>query len=199
MSRRRSSPPAPRFDARWQAKRRRKAGWRRWSRIAGLVLVTAALTLGLRWWHGDGDAGGEWVQVQRAFSLCGRGQSSAACVIDGDTVWLPPPAGSAKGAPPRRIRLAGFDAPELEGACEAERTAAIAARGALLAWLRAGPFEWNGGAEPPRDQYGRELRNARRTAPDGTRSLLAEHMRGAGLAGGSGWGESPIDWCDPAR
>lgn len=73
-------------------------------------------------------------------------------MIDGDTLAI----GS------RRIRLTGYDAPEIEGACDAERRLAQVAREELAAWLNLGTFELYGGAEPPRDDYGRELRAARR-------------------------------------
>ncbi|QPC98930.1 thermonuclease family protein [Qipengyuania soli] len=90
----------------------------------------------------------------------------------------------------RRIRLTGFDAPEMDGACAAERTRAQEAKRALHAWLAGGPFEWNGGADPPRDKYGRELRAARRGKDE-----LADHMIGLGLAEGGGWTTQRIDWC----
>lgn len=95
---------------------------------------------------------GEWSPVERQFAMCGSGTGGAACVIDGDTIAIGP----------RRIRLTGYDAPEIDGACEAERRLAQVAREELSAWLNLGAFELDGGAEPPRDDYGRELRAARR-------------------------------------
>jgi endonuclease YncB( thermonuclease family) len=100
----------------------------------------------------SGWAEGQWDAVERQFALCGNGSGAAACVIDGDTLAI--------GA--RRIRLTGYDAPELDGACEAERRLAQVARGELAAWLNLGAFEMEGGADPPRDIYGREWRAARR-------------------------------------
>jgi endonuclease YncB( thermonuclease family) len=91
----------------------------------------------------------------------------------------------------RRIRLTGFDAPELDGACPAEREAALKAKRALHEWLARRPFEWNGGADPPRDRYGRELRRARR-GPD----ELADAMIGRGLAVRGGRGAPVAGWCD---
>ena len=119
--------------------------------------------------------------VDRRFGICGE-RGGVACVIDGDTLAIGQ----------RRLRLTGYDAPELEGACEAERTKARAARTELHAWLAKGRFSWTGGAEPPRDQYGRELREARRGD-----ALLADHMIDAGLAEGSGWGAERVEWCNP--
>ena len=117
-------------------------------------------------------------EVDIEFGLCGEG-SQAACVIDGDTV--------AVGQ--RRIRLTGYDAPELDGACEAESVAAQKARTALHTWLAKGRFSWTGGEDPARDQYGRELREAMRGE-----ERLAQAMIDAGLAEGEGWGEGR-DWC----
>lgn len=117
--------------------------------------------------------------VDMRFGICGE-RGGAACVIDGDTLAIGQ----------RRVRLTGYDAPELEGACEAERAKARAAREELHAWLAKGRFSWTGGTAPPRDQYGRELREARRGD-----ALLADHMIAAGLAEGSGWGAQSIDWC----
>lgn len=124
-----------------------------------------------------------WARVETRFELCGSG-TNRACVIDGDTVRY----GHLRGD--RRIRLRGFDAPEMDGACEAERARAQEAKRALHAWMAQAPFEWDGGADPSRDRYGRELRAARR---DG--EMLADHMIGLGLADGGGWLTGRIDWC----
>ncbi|MEL7217534.1 MAG: hypothetical protein AAGK01_03780 [Pseudomonadota bacterium] len=131
-----------------------------------------------------------WVRVTQEFSKCGEPNSrSAGCVVDGDTVIV------GFGKDRRRIRLTGFDAPEIEGACEAERNAAISARSALHEWLGSGPFEWDGADAPPYDQYGRELREARRTTSDGSHTYLADMMLERGLAAETGWGAEPKDWC----
>ena len=127
---------------------------------------------------------GDWVRVETRFELCGPGPNSA-CVIDGDTVRY----GHLQGD--RRIRLTGFDAPEMSGACAAESARAREAKRALHAWLAQGPFEWSGGDEPPRDKYGRELRAARRGE-----DRLADHMIALGLAEGRGWLTERIDWCE---
>lgn len=154
------------------------------------TLVT--LVAGL-WWFGarpaDHDQG--WVTVEQLFSLCGDGDRTVGCVIDGDTVMI-----SNRGRKPRRIRLIGFDTPEIEGACPAERQLALQARSALADWLAQAPFEWNGADAPPYDQYGRELRKVRRKGPDNRPEYLAETMIAAGLAGESGWGADTTDWCD---
>lgn len=132
-----------------------------------------------------------WVEVTEDFALCGEsGVRAAGCVVDGDTVII------GFGSERRRIRLTGFDAPELDGACEAESQLAAAARIQLYDWLGEGTFEWNGELDPPRDQYGRELRTARRISSNGERDYLAEAMIGSGLAAESGWGATPENWCD---
>ncbi|WP_157799427.1 thermonuclease family protein [Qipengyuania seohaensis] len=166
----------PRFHRKPVRRRSRKGGWRR--------LLPLALTLVLV---------GAWVlfedrigprpkvsEVASSFGLCGEGWG--ACVVDGDTVRIGE----------RRIRLTGFDAPEMDGACEAERVKAREARTALHQWLSQGRFSWTGGQDPPRDRYGRELREVRRGE-----EALADHMIAAGLAEGSGWGAVRRDWCAP--
>ena len=162
-------------------------GW--WSlwRVPTLVTIVAAL-----WWFGVRPIASEqgWVPVEAAFSLCGEAPRTEACVIDGDTVLI-----TRAGARARRVRLTGFDTPELDGACAAERALAREARAALLDWLQRGPFEWNGADAPPYDRYGRELRRVRRVAADGTREPLAQALIDARLASESGWGSEPIDWC----
>lgn len=145
------------------------------------------------WWIGFRPVSNEqdWVRVDDSFGLCGAAAPRrAGCVVDGDTVVI------GFGSQRRRIRLTGFDAPELNGACDAESRLAITARDRLHQWLDEGPFEWSGGAEPPRDQYGRELRAARRIAQVGRPERLADMMVEAGLASESGWGTVQIDWCE---
>lgn len=109
---------------------------------------------------------GPWSPVERQFTICGQG-SSAACVVDGDTLRIGQ----------RRVRLTGYDAPELDGACEAESRLARVAREELAGWLNLGPFEMSGRDDPPRDQYGRELREVRRGG-----EALADTMVERGLA-----------------
>ena len=117
--------------------------------------------------------------VSLSFRLCGEA-GRGPCVIDGDTLAIGQ----------RRVRLTGYDAPELDGACAAEVAKAQEARAALRDWLAEGAFTWTGGDEPPRDRYGRELREARRGD-----DALAEHMVEVGLAEGNGWGAERREWC----
>ena len=183
--------PRSRFTPRFRTRRQPRGGellswWNLW-RVPTLVTNVAAI-----WWFGVRPITDEqgWVTVNESFSLCGVGKRTPGCGVDGDTLRL-----DARGQRPRRIRLTGFDTPELEGACEAESARARQAREALLAWLEQGPFEWNGANDPPYDQYGRELRQLRRTGPEGSREYLADILIDAGLADRSGWGELETDWC----
>ncbi len=160
--------------------------WVLW-RVPALVTIVAAL-----WWYGVRPIAHEqgWVRVDDSFAVCGAGSTRAAgCVVDGDTVIM------GFGPERRRIRLTGFDAPEMDGACPAERELAISARTALAQWLARGAFEWNGADAPPRDQYGRELREVRRTLPERSSDYLAATMIERGLASESGWGADEVDWC----
>jgi len=189
-------PSRPRFSL-WRKSSPRKlrpqprAGlfnwWLLW-RVPILALVVMAV-----WWFVVRPVAQEqgWMEVHASFALCGEAPRQEGCVIDGDTVLI------GQGSAQRRIRLTGFDAPELDGACDAERTLAIAANARLHEWLEQGPFEWNGGDTPPRDQYGRELRAARRALSDGSQETLADAMISSGLASKRGWGEGPRDWCTP--
>ncbi len=171
----------------------RSGDLRRWLIIWRVPLL--ALVVMAAWWFifrplmGAGPE--EWVQIERSFKICGQGSSapSQGCVIDGDTLAI------GFGGSARRIRITGFDAPELDGACEAESTQAIRARDALHNWLWHGGIEWSGADDPPFDQYGRELRAMRRPLSGGRYEYLAEHMIEAGLAAESGWGTTPRDWC----
>ena len=160
--------------------------WLVW-RVPALALVVM-----LAWWFIIKPIAQEqgWVAVTHGFAVCGEGPREVGCVIDGDTVFI------SDGTAQRRIRLTGFDAPELDGACEIENRLAIAARTKLHEWLTEGPFEWNGDDNPPRDQYGRELRAARRLGSDGSEETLADVMIASGLAAERGWGEPPPDWCE---
>ncbi|MDE1467326.1 thermonuclease family protein [Aurantiacibacter sp. D1-12] len=144
-----------------------------------------ALVLGAGWWiKQSGWIDGEWTEFSRQFPVCGSGTRGSGCVIDGDTIAI----GN------RRIRLTGYDAPELNGACEAERVKAREARAELSRWLSSAPFEMEAGDDRPYDQYGRELREARRGG-----ELLAEHMHAMGLAEQDLWGFDSdwghTDWC----
>ena len=186
MSRRPTPPRFRRPSTRRGPFARLTDWWLLWRVPVLLLLVMTA------WWFVFRPIAQEqgWVRVTERFAVCaGGGEREAGCVVDGDTVVI------GFGPQQRRIRLTGFDAPELDGACAEETRLAIAARDRLHQWLGEGPFEWNGAEDPPYDQYGRELRAARRVAADGSSETLAEAMIASGLASESGWGTEERDWC----
>lgn len=174
----------PQFDQSWQRKRRWSARWK----LARPWLVIAALTAATAWFSSRPDTPGDGVLTRPDLTICAE-RWSAACVIDGDTLAV---AASPK---PRRIRLTGFDAPELEGACPQESAKAREARAAAHQWLTSAPFLLSGGDDPPYDQYGRELRAAFRMGEDGRAEYLADIMIERGLAEDNSWGGSSADWC----
>lgn len=166
--------------------RRLLSWWIVW-RVPTLLLIVMAV-----WWFlyrpliEDRD----WVRVEGEFTLCSeRFAGAVGCVIDGDTIVM------GTGAQRERIRLTGFDAPELDGACSDERALAFRARMRTLRWLNSGSFEWDGGLNAPRDQYGRELREARRASSEGEIEWLSDVMIGTGLAGDGGPYAREVDWC----
>ncbi len=169
--------------------RKRRRSW--WASVRVFVLAAAVTAL---WWfvYRPLTAEGEWIAVEKDYGLCAMRSDGPVqgCVIDGDTLAI----GFGKQA--RRIRFTGYDAPELDGACEAERERAIKARDFLHAWLSEGAFEWSGADEPPYDQYGRELREVRREQPGNRYEYLADAMVEHDLAAASGWGTTPRDWCE---
>lgn len=163
------------------------AWWFAW-RVPILLLIVLAV-----WWivFRAVTPSPVWIKVTSGFALCGeRTKSAAGCVIDGDTVIL------GRGSDRRSVRLTGFDTPELNGACEAENAIAITARNRLHQWLGEGPFEWDGGHDPPRDLYGRELRTVRRSHTSTGPEYLADVMIESGLAARGGRGGDASTWCE---
>lgn len=169
--------------------RSRRQRWINWWVLWRIPVLLSVLMAG--WWFAyrpfaESRAG--WTAVSRSFDICGTRGRGFACVSDGDTLTL------GYGPSARRIRLTGFDAPEIEGACAAETARAHEAERALQGWLNSGGFEWDGGADPPYDRYGRELRRVRRVLPGGGQEMLADFMIDAGLAEGPGPWEGR-SWC----
>ena len=165
----------------------------RWSRIRSTLryalVIAAAIGLATlldraRHWDLPFLPREEAEAVEAHFTICGE-EPAANCVVDGDTLMLGQ----------RRVRLAGFDAPELDGECEAESGLARKAREELRGWLNAGTVRLDGGDDPPRDRYGRELREATRLDAGGGLLYLSDHMIEAGLARATGWGETGGRWC----
>jgi endonuclease YncB( thermonuclease family) len=121
--------------------------------------------------------------VTEPFTRCGYGRG-ANCVVDGDTFHVGE----------RIIRVAGIDAAELAGRCDAERAQAELSTRALQDWLNRGPFEMTSDAHQPTDKYGRELMTVTRAGDDGSADALADYMTREGgahaYAGGTRGG-----WC----
>ena len=184
MSRPRAAPvlPAHRWAglSRRQRIARRAARWWRGARWwLGLALILAAMSQFQRL---PLTGVGAWLfprpgrtmappavreAVSQSFRRCGDGGLGPNCVSDGDTFVMGP----------RRIRVAGVDAPELHPArCPEEARLGEAAAAALLAWLNAGPFELTAASANAYDEYGRELRDAVRVGADGKRKSLAEAL-----------------------
>lgn len=166
-----------RFDEGWQRRRARAARWRAWRWWLVLAAILGGIAA-LRWLWPAAPRTGE--ELAGPVAVCGEGRA-AICAPDGDTLIIGQ----------RRVRLTGYNAPEIAGACAAERQLALRARGDLVAWTARGPFLLDGGADPPRDIYGRELRAAWRIGPDGREDDLAEAM----IAAGSARADGDRDWC----
>lgn len=150
-----------------------------------LLIALAAIVFVVREVGFGGPDFDEADEIALSFPLCSAPGFAPNCVVDGDTIRI----GN------RRIRLTGYDAPEMQGQCPAESEAARQAQAELARWLALGPFQLDGGSEPPRDRYGRELRAARRLSASGDMQLLADHMIAANLTEGDYWGAGwSNDW-----
>lgn len=106
--------------------------------------------------------------------ICGSGKR-VNCIVDGDTIWVNR----------EKIRLEGFNAPEMDGSCGRERRMAIQARDELRHILdgRAFTIERRG-----KDRYGRTLATVRVNGEDVGRRLISR-----GLA--HEWRGYKESWC----
>lgn len=109
-----------------------------------------------------------------AMPICGSGKR-INCVVDGDTIWV-------RG---EKIRLQGFNAPEMNGSCDRERQMAVQARDELQRSLNGPAFtiERNG-----MDRYGRTLATIRVGGRDVGAGLISK-----GLA--HEWRGYKENWC----
>lgn len=109
-----------------------------------------------------------------AMPLCGNGKR-VNCIVDGDTIWV-------NG---EKIRLQGFNAPEMNGSCEQERRLAVKARDELRRAIngRSLAIERNG-----QDRYGRTLATVRVDGRD-----VADELIDRGLA--HRWRGYKESWC----
>ena len=142
------------------------------------MLLLLAVLLALSWWlqrPPPSSVGPE--RVAEHFTRCGSG-SGFACVVDGDSFRLGK----------RRIRIRGIDAPERQGACQAETALAERSAAKLTGLLNAGPFTMTAVGGDERDQYGRELRVLTRNGQS-----IGEAMIGAGLA--HDYDGATTSWC----
>ncbi|TCD06477.1 hypothetical protein EYB45_01785 [Erythrobacteraceae bacterium CFH 75059] len=165
----RKLPRPPRFRT-----PRRAGGWGAALRdVRPFILLIALVTIAVVLHDAPGmrtpfsfDAERQEIAAGR-WPVCGSLTRGGQCVVDGDTVRI---GGTA-------VRLAGLDAPEINGACEAERIAARAARDRLAEWLEQGPFTVQGTRS---DRYGRALRRFTRgpgvLAEDAADVLIAEGL-----------------------
>ena len=172
----RGEPPPPRGPRKW------------WGAVRGWLLLTAAAAL---WFGYDAETLEPWSalaskpeKIAGSFTRCDEA-ANAFCVVDGDTFRL--------GA--RTVRLLGVDAPETHPArCPAEAARGAEATAALQRLLNQGPFMLVGRVDGMTDKYGRDLRAAWRTKPDGTRQSIAGDLLKTGTArrylGGTSGG-----WC----
>lgn len=105
-----------------------------------------------------------------------KGGKRLSCVVDGDTIWF-------EG---EKIRLEGFNAPEMSGSCQRESNLAVRSRDRLRSILDGAAFaiERNG-----RDQYGRTLATVRVDGVDVGNQLIDE-----GLA--HVWRGHKESWCE---
>jgi endonuclease YncB( thermonuclease family) len=117
--------------------------------------------------------------VTASFGRCGAA-SRAACVVDGDTIWL---AGT-------KIRMADFNTPEVSRpGCAYERQLGERATARLLALLNSGAVTVTPNPEGrDHDRYGRALRIVRVDGASVGDTLVAE-----GLA--EPWRGYRRDWC----
>lgn len=116
------------------------------------------------------------VAVGRAMSMpiCGRAKR-VNCIVDGDTIWVNR----------EKIRIKGFNAPEMNGSCDRERKMAVQARDELRRALdgKAFTIERSG-----KDRYGRTLATVRVNGADVGHRLIAR-----GLA--HQWRGFREEWC----
>lgn len=163
--------------ARFAGHEEERGGWLRRAWL-GLALLTLG-ALAVLWLARLLLPVGELREVPAlTWQACAEATSRERCVIDGDSIRL-------QG---ETLRLAGLDAPELAGACEAERIAGRAARDALLGWLNGGAFSVRA-PEDGRDKYGRPLGTLTRGSSNAA-ALLVERGLAQPYSGGA-----RFDWC----
>lgn len=101
------------------------------------------------------------------FHIC-SGPVRVTCVVDGDTIWY-------RG---EKIRLVGFDAPEISNpGCTRERRLGERAKLRLRDWLHEGAFSFSPNPDGrSEDRYGRSLRVVSRRGANVAGVMLAEGL-----------------------
>jgi endonuclease YncB( thermonuclease family) len=123
-------------------------------------------------------------------SLPGPIAATVLRVVDGDTIevvariWL-------RQEVTVLVRLDGIDAPELSGACPAERQAAERARQQVQAWLASRRVAL---VDVRVDKYGGRVLGR---VVDGAGADLAQELLAAGLVRATGKGGRRAPWCAP--
>lgn len=112
--------------------------------------------------------------THQAIPICGSGKR-VTCVVDGDTIWIDR----------EKIRLEGFNAPEVNGSCRRERELAKQATRELQRILSSAPFTVTRNG---RDRYKRTLATIRNSKGDITGLMIAK-----GLA--HEWRGRKESWC----
>lgn len=93
-------------------------------------------------------ASGDRSKINILFQKCDI-SSRAACVVDGDTIWLDG----------QKIRIADIDTPEVsEPKCSSESVLGKRATERMLELINDGPFELHAWPGRHTDRYGRKLR-----------------------------------------
>lgn len=118
---------------------------------------------------------GEAEIYSRSMPICSSSKR-VNCVVDGDTIWFDG----------EKIRLEGFNTPEMNGECGRERQLARKARSRLSRALSSNPFEVNRGGY---DRYGRRLATVSINSVDVGDPLIRD-----GLA--HEWQGHKEDWCN---
>lgn len=147
-------------------RRLRLPSWTAAVLLVGMAVAVGALTLKT--------AQSEAKTYSRNMPIC-NSSKRINCVVDGDTIWLDG----------EKIRLEGFNTPEMNGECNRESQLARKARSKLSRALSSNPFEVARGGH---DRYGRRLATVSVNSVDVGDPLIRD-----GLA--HVWRGRKQDWC----
>jgi len=105
--------------------------------------------------------------------ICGGGKR-ITCVVDGDTIWI-------EG---EKIRIQGFNTPEVQGQCRREKELAKRATRELQAILSSGPITIT---RTGKDRYKRTLATIRNSSGDITNLMIAKGVAHEWRGRREGW------------